>query len=121
MLVVVKSVGAKKKGTNDPPTHDYDTQSADRPAVTRKDESVTENVSLQVQDDTAQATLSLWGSSANSPFGRLLNETSINSDVVMTQQGWKAGETILLIQSPGWKIGTNVRCVNELNQLACIY
>lgn len=30
-----------------------------------------------------------------------------------TRQTWKAGETVLLIQAPGWKIGRTVRLITN--------
>ncbi|KAK5124695.1 hypothetical protein LTR85_001408 [Meristemomyces frigidus] len=87
ILVVVKSIGAKKK-------------------ITRKDDSVTENINLQVQDDTAEATLGLWGTTASSPLNRsAVDETTTNPEAAQARQGWKAGETVLLIQGPGCKSG----------------
>lgn len=77
--------------------------------VTRKDESVTENINLQVQDDTAEATLGLWGTAAASPLGLEAGVTKTGLEAVSARRGWKAGETILLIQAPGWKIGRTVR------------
>ncbi|KAK4546884.1 hypothetical protein LTR36_001616 [Oleoguttula mirabilis] len=89
ILVVVKSIGAKKK-------------------ITRKDDSVTENINLQVQDDTAEATLGLWGTSASSPLNRSsVDETTTNPEAAQARPGWKAGETVLLMQGPGCKIGRN--------------
>ncbi|KAK5704544.1 hypothetical protein LTR17_021813 [Elasticomyces elasticus] len=85
ILVVVKSIGAKK-------------------SVTRKDESVTVNINLQVQDDTAEATLGLWGSTTASPLGRATDRVSANPEAIMARQGWTAGETILLLQNPGCKL-----------------
>ncbi|TKA83352.1 hypothetical protein B0A55_01028 [Friedmanniomyces simplex] len=85
ILVVVKSIGPKKR-------------------VTRKDETVTENISLTVQDDTAEATLGLWGSTAASPLGRAVSESSTNPEAVIVSEGWEAGETILLLQGPGCKL-----------------
>ena len=81
------------------------------PPVTRKDETTTENVNLQVQDDTSDATLGLWGTSATSPFGVSSQDEAMitNTEAVIAKQGWKAGETVLLIQAPGWKIGRSVR------------
>ncbi|GAB7365615.1 hypothetical protein MBLNU230_g6684t1 [Neophaeotheca triangularis] len=91
ILVVVKSVGVKKR-------------------VTRKDKSVVENISIHVHDDTAEATLGLWGSSANTPQGGSVLDDTPNSpsgpDPVPTRHSWKAGETVLLLQAPGSKIGT---------------
>ena len=86
-----------------------------RKSVTRKDDSSTENVNLQVQDNTADATLGLWGTSALSPFGiapHADDKTRI-PEPATTKQGWKAGETVLLIQSPGWKIGRTVGRANS--------
>ncbi|KAF7191438.1 hypothetical protein HII31_07461 [Pseudocercospora fuligena] len=87
ILVVVKSIGAKKK-------------------VTRRDESVTENVTLQVHDDTAEATLGLWGTVASSPASNHNEEVGGNATgQQLATDGWKAGHTVLVLQSPGWKIG----------------
>ncbi|CAK4032066.1 Hypothetical predicted protein [Lecanosticta acicola] len=86
ILVVVKSIGAKKK-------------------VTRKDESVTENVNLQVHDDTAEATLGLWGTLASSPFSTEHSADKSSEDGPVARQGWRPGETVLLLQGPGWKFG----------------
>ncbi|EME50016.1 hypothetical protein DOTSEDRAFT_164931 [Dothistroma septosporum NZE10] len=87
ILVVVKSIGAKKR-------------------ITRKDESVTENISLHVHDDTAEAVLGLWGTSAFSPFSSDTSGDKTDSEAAYTSRGWKAGETVLLVQGPGWKIGS---------------
>jgi len=78
--------------------------------VTRKDESVVENVNLQVQDDTADATLGLWGSSAAAPFGLPFanDANATNPEAVIAQQPWKPGETILLLQGPGFKLNRTV-------------
>lgn len=78
-------------------------------SVTRKDQTVTEIVNVQVHDDTAEATLGLWGTLALSPLSVAINANNTNSDVAPARQGWKVGETILLIQAPGWKIGSTVR------------
>jgi len=90
---------------------------ADRCTVTRKDESVTENINLQVQDDTADATLGLWGTNASSPLNRALSdENSTNSEAVRARQGWKVGETVLLLQATGCKLGRTVsRCRSTLS------
>ncbi|KAK4638210.1 uncharacterized protein CLAFUR5_00778 [Fulvia fulva] len=93
VLVVVKSIGAKNRIL------------LTSSGVTRKDESVTENINLQVQDDTAEATLGLWGTAAASPLGLEAGVTKTGLEAVSARRGWKAGETILLIQAPGWKIG----------------
>ncbi|KAM3418267.1 hypothetical protein BST61_g4268 [Cercospora zeina] len=88
LLVVVKSISAKRK-------------------VTRKDESVTQNINLQVHDDTGEATLGLWGTSASSP---LASQASEHSEASMTtaREAWKPGETVLLLHAPGWKLGRNL-------------
>lgn len=73
----------------------------------RKDGSSTENINIQVHDDTAGATFGLWGTSALSPTGGFSNaDTADNADDT-TKSGtpWKAGETVLLLEAPGWKIG----------------
>ena len=79
--------------------------------VTRKDGNTVENVELQVHDDTAEATLGLWGTAALSPFGigssLTANETT-NPEATTSKQGWKPGETVLLLQAPAWKIGRRV-------------
>ncbi len=81
--------------------------------MTRKDGSTGENISVHVQDDTAEATLGLSGTSALSPVDlRLSDANSTNPDVAVFKQGWKAGETILLVQAPGWKIGRSVRSIH---------
>ncbi|SMQ45768.1 unnamed protein product [Zymoseptoria tritici ST99CH_3D7] len=85
ILVVVKSIGARKK-------------------ITRKDESTTDNMNLQVHDDTAEATLGLWGTSSLTTHGNQSKSTDV-VDPTMSTQKWRAGETVLLIQSPGWKFG----------------
>ena len=110
VLAVVKSIGAKKQGlfptlavASRLLTHGF--------AVTRKDQSTTENVSLRIHDDTAEGTLGLWGSAASSPFTRPAgDECNGNMDAVPGQAGWKPGETVLLLQAPGWKIGRSVSC-----------
>lgn len=67
------------------------------------------NLNVHVQDDTAEATLGLWGTSALSPLNLgSSTDNKFNPDAAMSKEGWKAGETILLIQAPGWKIGRSV-------------
>lgn len=74
---------------------------------------MTENINLQIQDDTAEATLGLWGSASASPLDRGSGENSTNPEAIIARQAWKAGETVLLIQSPGWKLGRSVcNCMN---------
>ncbi|KAK1084900.1 hypothetical protein LTR48_005026, partial [Friedmanniomyces endolithicus] len=85
ILVVVKSIGPKKR-------------------VTRKDETVTENVNLTVQDDTAEAILGLWGSTTASPLGRPVSENNTNPEAIVARESWKPGETVLLLQGPGCKL-----------------
>ena len=118
ILVVVKSIGVKNKRKRATIRATLLLMGLIRYAVTRKDGSTVENVSVHVQDDTAEATLGLWGLSAFSPLNTgFSDETSTNPDSSLTREGWKAGETILLIQAPGWKIGRSVRPVyHTLNQ-----
>lgn len=121
LLVVVKSIGAKKKGKLVQwfVLHRIDILTCD--AVIRKDGSSTENVNLQVHDDTAEATLGLWGTAAISPFGTVSHSDSNtnNPEAATFKQGWKAGETVLLIQAPGWTIRRNVslRLSHELTRM----
>ena len=73
----------------------------------QKDGSSIENIDVQVHDDTAGATLALWGTSALSPVGGVVeaeDSTSIKG-VVRGKAPWTAGETVLLLEAPGWKIG----------------
>ncbi|EON69735.1 hypothetical protein W97_08997 [Coniosporium apollinis CBS 100218] len=67
ILVCVKSIGPRKK-------------------FTTKKGIPAENVNIGVFDDTAEASLTLWGSSAASAGA------------------WKVSHTILLITEPGWRI-----------------
>jgi len=68
-----------------------------------------ENINLHVHDDTAEGTLGLWGTAASSPIGRSANdEPTANENSLTIRAGWRAGETVLLLQAPGWKIGRNV-------------
>lgn len=79
---------------------------------------MTENINLQVQDDTAEATLGLWGTAASSPLNRSSSdEPTVNPEAAQSRQGWKAGETVLLLQGPGCKIGRNVgrRRLNDIS------
>ncbi|GAB7323825.1 hypothetical protein MBLNU13_g07267t3 [Cladosporium sp. NU13] len=88
ILVVVKSLGQRKR-------------------VERKDGSSTENINIQVHDDTAGATFGLWGTSALSPTGGFsTTDTTETTDATAKSNApWKAGETVLLLEAPGWKIG----------------
>ena len=83
ILVCVKSIGAKKKCmlVNSPRQN-----LTDQCAVTNKKGNTSELVNVGVFDDTAEATLTLWGSSATSAAP------------------WKVSHTILLISNPGWRI-----------------
>ncbi|KAE9988033.1 hypothetical protein EG327_003557 [Venturia inaequalis] len=67
MLVCVKSVGARKK-------------------ITNKKGVANELVNINIFDDTAEATLTLWGPSA------------------LSACTWEPSKTILFISSPGWRI-----------------
>jgi hypothetical protein len=80
---------------------------ADHETVERKDGSSIENVNIQVHDDTAGATFGLWGTPALSPTGGFpATDTAETTDVTAkTNAPWKAGETVLLLEAPGWKIG----------------
>lgn len=110
VLVVVKSIGARKRGKFNVLTYG---QLLDDLltfySVTRKDETVTQSINLHVEDDTAEATLGLWGTAAVSPLGHDVDANKANSKAESVRQGWKVGETVLLIQAPGWKIGRSVR------------
>lgn len=77
--------------------------------MVRRDESVTENVTLQVEDDTAEVTLGLWGTAAASPAPNHNEEFRTTDDHErQATDGWKPGHTILLLQAPGWKFGRTV-------------
>ncbi|EMC99041.1 hypothetical protein BAUCODRAFT_103758 [Baudoinia panamericana UAMH 10762] len=86
ILVVVKSIGGGRR-------------------ITRKDETVTENVNLTVQDDTAEAKLGLWGTAASSPIEHAVDRPTANPDTAIATHAWRPGETVLLMQAPGWKFG----------------
>jgi hypothetical protein len=64
-------------------------------------------MNVQVHDDTAGATLGLWGTSALSPAGGVVEaeESESANEAVKGKAPWKAGETVLLLEAPGWKIG----------------
>jgi len=70
---------------------------------------VTENINLTVQDNTAEAILGLWGSTAASPLGRPVSENNTNPEAIAAREGWKSGETVLLLQGPGCKLNRSVR------------
>ena len=80
---------------------------ADHKTVERKDGSSTENINIQVHDDTAGATFGLWGTSALSPTGGSSAIDTIEATDATSKSNapWKAGETVLLLEAPGWKIG----------------
>ncbi|KAI7483291.1 hypothetical protein KC357_g3403 [Hortaea werneckii] len=87
ILVVVKAVGAKK-------------------SFTRKDNSMTESISIQIHNDTAHAILGLWGINTNSPLRQASKDANTsNPEAIRSREGWKAGETILLLQSASCKPG----------------
>jgi hypothetical protein len=76
--------------------------------VERKDSTSTDNMNVQVHDDTAGATLGLWGTSALSPGGVIEADGAESADgdpVRGNKAAWKPGETVLLLEAPGWKIG----------------
>jgi hypothetical protein len=106
LLVVVKSIGARRKGMLNLGLGDLVVTSLHVHAVTRKDESTVDNVNLQVHDDTGEATLGLWGTSSLSPFGVSHGMDTGNEDQnePSIKQPWKPGETVLLLQGPAWKI-----------------
>lgn len=63
-------------------------------------------MNVQVHDDTAGATLGLWGTSALSPAGGDVEaEEGGTTNEMKSKALWKAGETVLLLEAPGWKIG----------------
>ncbi|KAI6890359.1 hypothetical protein KC318_g14656 [Hortaea werneckii] len=87
ILVVVKATGPKK-------------------TFTRKDNSTTESISVRIHDDTAHAILGLWGTNANSPLRQVPRDSNTsNPEAIRSREGWKAGETILLVQSASCKPG----------------
>lgn len=71
---------------------------------------MTENINVQVHDDTAEATLGLWGTAASSPsgFSASKDTSSTETQASPVRQSWRAGDTVLLIQAPGWKLGRSV-------------
>ncbi|KAK6436192.1 hypothetical protein LTR95_007615 [Oleoguttula sp. CCFEE 5521] len=82
--------------------------------VERKDTSVVENMNVVVHDDTAEATLGLWGTVCYSPGptlstapleGVAQDTLSTNPDAARSAEPWKPGETVLLLQAPGFKVG----------------
>ena len=80
---------------------------ADHETVERTDGSSTENINIQVHDDTAGATFGLWGTSALSPTGGspATDATETADATAKDHAPWKVGETVLLLEAPGWKIG----------------
>lgn len=75
--------------------------------VERKDGSSTENINIQVHDDTAGAILGLWATPALSPTGDPIDGSSPfdTSESAKDRAPWRAGKTVLLLESPGWKFG----------------
>nr|OQO19492.1 hypothetical protein B0A51_11538 [Rachicladosporium sp. CCFEE 5018] len=82
--------------------------------VERKDTSVVENMNIVVHDDTAEATLGLWGTVCCSPGttlsvapaeGVAADTLNPNPDAAKAAEPWKPGETVLLLQAPGFKLG----------------
>nr|OQO23654.1 hypothetical protein B0A51_11339 [Rachicladosporium sp. CCFEE 5018] len=82
--------------------------------VERKDTSVVENMNVVVHDDTAEAALGLWGTVCCSPGttlsaapteGVAAETLSTNPDAAKAAEPWKPGETVLLLQAPGSKLG----------------
>jgi hypothetical protein len=62
-----------------------------------------------MQDDTAEATLGLWGTSTLTPLHTsTVVENLAEEDTIEMTEGWKSGETVLLLQAPDWKIGRSV-------------
>lgn len=114
ILVVVKSIGARKKGISSSP-HASPIAPLTQ-TVTRKDGTTTENINLQVTDNTAEATFGLWGTSSRSPAG--LQIVDGNAEATSATDSWKPGETVLLLQGPGWKIGRTVS--QHINQFTII-
>lgn len=64
-------------------------------------------MNIQVHDDTAGATLGLWGTPALSPTGGPGPQEAHNltNGAKKSMAPWKAGETVLLLESPGCKLG----------------
>lgn len=104
ILVVVKSLGQRRRGKS---MNNMSLINANCRPVERKDGSSTENISVQVHDDTAGATLGLWGTPASTPAGGFSNCDTANTvdQTTKVSGSWKAGETVLLLEAPGWKIG----------------
>ncbi|KAF2725848.1 hypothetical protein K431DRAFT_259573 [Polychaeton citri CBS 116435] len=88
ILVVVKSIGARK-------------------TLTRQDGTKTSSVMVRVHDDTANATLGLYGTSSMSPFA--LNEPFNDADRPFegdtSSHPWRPDQTVLMLQSSGWSLG----------------
>lgn len=105
VLVIVKSLGQRKRGSSTRVVTSLSLLTF--ATVERKDGSSTENMNVQVHDDTAGATFGLWGTPALSPTrGSIDTEAANNKDGQgKARAPWKAGETVLLLEAPGWKIG----------------
>lgn len=64
-------------------------------------------MNIQVHDDTAEATLGLWGTLCLSPSGGSIANDSVQPEDAQPQRSraaWEPGKTVLLLQAPGWKI-----------------
>ena len=78
-------------------------------SVTRQDGSTVDNINVRVHDDTAEAILGLWGTSTLTPsHTSTAGENIAEGEASSVNEGWRAGETVLLLQAPGWKIGRSV-------------
>lgn len=75
--------------------------------MTRKEGGVTENLNVHVHDDTAEATIGLWGTLSSSPLATT-HDFADSGVTPSPGESWKPGETVLLLQSPGWKFGHTV-------------
>ena len=64
-------------------------------------------MNIQVHDDTAEATLGLWGTLCHSPSGSSHTQADGQTSTQKPLNPWKPGSTVLLLHSPGWKIGRN--------------
>jgi hypothetical protein len=108
ILVVIKSIGMKKKGACRCSKRSRDILM--KRSVTRKDNSIVDNINVHLHDDTAEVTLSLWGTSASSPLGQAVEDSSATSDNItsLAKPPWRPGETILLLQNPTLRLNRSV-------------
>lgn len=111
VVVVVKSVGAKKSGTMTLQVKQHGAYT-DHLSVARKDGTANENVVVHIQDDTSEAALGLYGSATCSPFQHCTTDDHTIPDAVTADRAWKAGETILLLHAPNCK-PTKVVCLGH--------